>query len=124
MKKRIDPVAIKSVSDFLNSQIDLLKNAKNKLLIDIEKINTVYKGIDASVIVEKYKERLSKIDVIILNYENFSKYMQNVSMAYSDNVNESKNELQQAIQTNSSYLGNTGISTEVLQNMQANTMKI
>lgn len=39
MKKRIDPVAIKSVSDFLISQIDLLKNAKNKLLTDIEKIN-------------------------------------------------------------------------------------
>ena len=125
MKKRIDPVAIKSVSDFLNSQIDLLKNAKNKLLTDIEKINTVYKGVDANLIVAKYKEKLSKIDIIILNYKNFSKYFKNISMSYSNNVQDSKKQLQQIIDTNPKIL-NSNISngiflSEILENTEINT---
>lgn len=125
MKKRIDPVAIKSVSDFLNSQIDLLKNAKNKLLTDIEKINTVYKGVDANLIVAKYKEKLSKIDIIILNYKNFSKYFKNISMSYSNNVQDSKKQLQQIIDTNpkilNSNISNGIFSSEILENTEINT---
>lgn len=125
MKKRIDPVAINSVADFLIYQIDLLKAAKNKLLFDIEKINTVYKGVDANLIVAKYKEKLSKIDIIILNYENFSKYFKNISMSYSNNVQDSKKQLQQIIDTNpkilNSNISNGIFSSEILENTEINT---
>lgn len=99
MKCRIDPMAIKSVSDYIKIQLDELKEIKNKLLSDILKISEVYQGKDASLIIQKYQNRVYSLDRILINYENYAIYMQNLAGAYESNLNESKKNLNSILNT-------------------------
>ena len=98
MKRRIDPVAISSVGDYLKTQLDEYKSLKQKVLNDIESIRNVYKGADAELIINKYKERINNLDIIMLNYENYAIYTQKISGKYQENLNKAKKDINSSLE--------------------------
>lgn len=98
MKRRIDPVAISSVGDYLKTQLDEYKSLKQKVLNDIESIRNVYKGADAELIINKYKERINNLDSIMLNYENYAIYTQKISGKYQENLNKAKKDINSSLE--------------------------
>ena len=98
MKRRIDPVAISSVGDYLKTQLDEYKSLKQKVLNDIESIRNVYKGADAELIINKYKERINNLDSIMLNYENYAIYTQKISSKYQENLNKAKKDINSSLE--------------------------
>ena len=119
MKRRIDTVAISSVGDYLRTQLDEYKSLKQKILADIENIKNVYKGADAELIINKYKERINKLDSIMLNYENYAIYTQKISGKYQENLNKAKKDINSSLENldsnNSVFVDNESVfSTEIL----------
>ncbi len=120
MKRRIDPVAISSVGDYLKTQLDEYKSLKQKVLNDIESIRNVYKGADAELIINKYKERINNLDSIMLNYENYAIYTQKISGKYQENLNKAKKDINSSLENldsnNSAFIDSESIfSTEILE---------
>lgn len=120
MKRRIDPVAISSVGDYLKTQLDEYKSLKQKVLNDIESIRNVYKGADAELIINKYKERINNLDSIMLNYENYAIYTQKISGKYQENLNKAKKDINSSLENldsnNSAFIDSESIfSSEILE---------
>ena len=120
MKRRIDPVAISSVGDYLKTQLDEYKSLKQKVLNDIESIRNVYKGADAELIINKYKERINNLDSIMLNYENYAIYTQKISGKYQENLNKAKKDINSSLENldsnNSAFIDSESVfSTEILE---------
>lgn len=120
MKRRIDPIAISSVGDYLKTQLDEYKSLKQKVLNDIESIRNVYKGADAELIINKYKERINNLDSIMLNYENYAIYTQKISGKYQENLNKAKKDINSSLENldsnNSAFIDSENIfSTEILE---------
>ena len=120
MKRRIDPVAISSVGDYLKTQLDEYKSLKQKVLNDIESIRNVYKGADAELIINKYKERINNLDIIMLNYENYAIYTQKISGKYQENLNKAKKDINSSLENldsnNSAFIDSESVfSTEILE---------
>ena len=120
MKRRIDPVAISSVGDYLKTQLDEYKSLKQKVLNDIESIRNVYKGADAELIINKYKERINNLDSIMLNYENYAIYTQKISGKYQENLNKAKKDINSSLENldsnNSAFIDSESVfSSEMLK---------
>lgn len=120
MKRRIDPVAISSVGDYLKTQLDEYKSLKQKILTDIESIRNVYKGADAELIINKYKERINNLDSIMLNYENYAIYTQKISGKYQENLNKAKKDINSSLENldsnNSAFIDSESVfSSEILE---------
>ena len=120
MKRRIDPIAISSVGDYLKTQLDEYKNLKQKVLNDIESIRNVYKGADAELIINKYKERINNLDSIMLNYENYAIYTQKISGKYQENLNKAKKDINSSLENldsnNSAFIDSESVfSSEILE---------
>ena len=120
MKRRIDPVAISSVGDYLKTQLDEYKSLKQKILTDIESIRNVYKGADAELIINKYKERINNLDSIMLNYENYAIYTQKISGKYQENLNKAKNDINSSLENldsnSSAFIDSESVfSSEILE---------
>lgn len=121
MRKIIDPVAIASVGNYIQKQSDELKRVKNNLLNNIKEISNCYHGHDANIIITKYEERVKKLDIIITNYENYSIYMQNISSAYLNNLNESKKILNKILET--TINNNNSNSITVFSNLELSNIR-
>ena len=120
MKRRIDPIAISSVGDYLRTQLDEYKSLKKKVLNDIESIRNVYKGADAELIINKYKERINNLDSIMLNYENYAIYTQKISGKYQENLNKAKKDINSSLENldsnNSAFIDSESVfSSEILE---------
>ena len=120
MKRRIDPIAISSVGDYLRTQLDEYKSLKQKVLNDIESIRNVYKGADAELIINKYKERINNLDSIMLNYENYAIYTQKISGKYQENLNKAKKDINSSLENldsnNSAFIDSESVfSSEILE---------
>ena len=120
MKRRIDPIAISSVGDYLKTQLDEYKSLKQKVLNDIESIRNVYKGADAELIINKYKERINNLDSIMLNYENYAIYTQKISGKYQENLNKAKKDINSSLENldsnNSAFIDSESVfSSEILE---------
>lgn len=120
MKRRIDPIAISSVGDYLKTQLDEYKSLKQKVLNDIESIRNVYKGADAELIINKYKERINNLDIIMLNYENYAIYTQKISGKYQENLNKAKKDINSSLENldsnNSAFIDSESVfSSEILE---------
>lgn len=120
MKRRIDPIAISSVGDYLKTQLDEYKSLKQKVLNDIESIRNVYKGSDAELIINKYKERINNLDIIMLNYENYAIYTQKISGKYQENLNKAKKDINSSLENldsnNSAFIDSESVfSSEILE---------
>ena len=120
MKIRIDPIAISSVGDYLKTQLDEYKSLKQKVLNDIESIRNVYKGADAELIINKYKERINNLDIIMLNYENYAIYTQKISGKYQENLNKAKKDINSSLENldsnNSAFIDSESVfSSEILE---------
>lgn len=120
MKRRIDPIAISSVGNYLKTQLDEYNSLKQKVLNDIESIRNVYKGADAELIINKYKERINNLDIIMLNYENYAIYTQKISGKYQENLNKAKKDINSSLENldsnNSAFIDSESIfSTEILE---------
>lgn len=99
MKRRIDPVAIASVANYVETKKQELELAKDKLLKDISRITDFYRGNDAIIIINKYQNRVNNLDSIIANYENYAIYMKKISGAYENNLNNSKQSLNKVLES-------------------------
>ena len=88
MKRRIDPVAISSVGDYLKTQLDEYKSLKQKVLNDIESIRNVYKGADAELIINKYKERINNLDKCAIIY-----FLQKYTIYFTKSIYSPKNSI-------------------------------
>ena len=120
MKRRIDPIAISSVGDYLKTQLDEYKSLKQKVLNDIESIRNVYKGADAELIINKYKERINNLDIIMLNYENYAIYTQKISGKYQENLNKAKKDINSSLENldsnSSAFIDSESVfSSEILE---------
>ena len=120
MKRRIDPIAISSVGDYLKTQLDEYKSLKQKVLNDIESIRNVYKGADAELIINKYKERINNLDIIMLNYENYAIYTQKISGKYQENLNKATKDINSSLENldsnNSAFIDSESVfSSEILE---------
>ena len=120
MKRRIDPIAISSVGDYLRTQLDEHKSLKQKVLNDIESIRNVYKGADAELIINKYKERINNLDIIMLNYENYAIYTQKISGKYQENLNKAKKDINSSLENldsnSSAFIDSESVfSSEILE---------
>ena len=88
MIKRRDNVAIESVGEYLLLTIEDLKNEKIIIEKDINSILDNYKGVDANIIVSKFLEATSKIDLMIKIIEYHGQYM--IALANHDKGNIKK----------------------------------
>ncbi len=115
MKRRIDPVAIKDVGNYILKQLILLNEEATNLLNDIAQIEKFYDSDDAILISQKYTERVSKIiNIITINYENYARYLSITSSAYFDNLNETKSKMKLALENNNANLTTNDTTTHLL----------
>ena len=85
MIKRRDNLAIGSVGEYLLLTIEDLKKEKLKIEKDINSISDNYKGVDSDIIISKFLEATSKINLIIKIIEYHGQYM--IALANHDKSN-------------------------------------
>ena len=94
MKKRIKYSVIGETSSFLKLELEELRIARNQLLLEVNTINYGYAGKDASLIIEKYKEKIANIDTYIQTMENVQIILDWLSNNYRDTHEKVKNDLE------------------------------
>jgi hypothetical protein len=90
MKKRIKYSVIGETASFLKQELEELRSARNQLLLDVNTINDEYKGKDATLIIEKYKEKITNIDNYIQAMDNFRIILDWLSGNYRDSHEKAK----------------------------------
>ena len=78
----------------LKQQLEELKQEKNQLLADINKINESYKGVDATSIIELYHNKVKDIDRFITMMEKYQICFEWLSGSYRDSHNKAKNAIE------------------------------
>lgn len=91
MRTIVDPVAIRSVGEYLQREKELLIEMQQKLKEDIASISLSYRGVDADKVIEKYMQKAENLTEIIENFDDFANYMQYTANRYSDVLENSKN---------------------------------
>lgn len=94
MKKRIKYSVIGETSSFLKLELEELRIARNQLLLEVNTISYGYIGRDASLIIEKYKEKIANIDTYIQTIENVQTILDWLSKNYRDSHEKIKNDLE------------------------------
>ena len=84
---RRDTAVIGNVGNYTEEKSRELTTALDKLIKDINSITESYKGEDANI------ETANKVNTIIRNFENYGKYMKNVSDHDNENINRTKKQL-------------------------------
>lgn len=95
MRKFIKINEIKSVSKIIKEKLDVLNKQIEKLLNDINSINSYYKGKDSDIIISKYIKTIKNLKVVVTNYENYLKYFDLISGVYEENVETATRNLNQ-----------------------------
>ena len=62
--------------------------------MDIEEIKNYYIGKDAEIIMNDYREKCETLNIIINNYENYSRYIGNISESYDESVKKAVKQLE------------------------------
>lgn len=91
MKTIVDPTAIRSVGEYMETEKELLIAMQKKLKEDISSISLSYRGIDADKVIEKYLRRAEELQKIIENFANFANYLKYTANRYTDTLENSKN---------------------------------
>lgn len=78
------------------SEVELLKDNLKILKHDISMIENYYKGKDSEVIVAKYNMYAEKLDDVIINYENYFIYTDNITSAFKQVKDDSNKRLSKA----------------------------
>ncbi len=94
MKKRVKYSVIGETTSFLKQELEELKSARNQLLLDVNSISDGYKGRDASLIIEKYKEKITNNDTYIQTMENVQTILEWLSGNYRDSHERIKSDLE------------------------------
>lgn len=94
MKKKIKYSVIGETSSFLKYELEELGSARNQLLLDVNTINDAYTGKDATLIVEKYKEKITNLDTYIQTMENVQTILEWLSQNYRDTHEKAKSNLE------------------------------
>lgn len=97
MRKKINIDEIKNVNTSMIVEIENLKKYKKQLELNIDEIKNYYVGKDANTIVNDYKTRCEILNIIITNYENYSRYIGNVSNSYEESVESAKKQFESQI---------------------------
>lgn len=94
MKRIINTDNIKDVNTTIILEIENLKKHQNQLKMDIEEIKNYYIGKDAEIIMNDYREKCETLNIIINNYENYSRYIGNISESYDESVKKAVEQLE------------------------------
>ena len=94
MKRVINVRFLKEIINDLKKQQVEMKNIESKLKNDILSINEVYKGSDATLIISKYTDQLTKVSSIIKTLESFINYYEVVVDKYDTNIEVAIKKLQ------------------------------
>ncbi len=94
MRRRIKYSDIGETASFLKRELWELRSARNQLLLDVISISDAYTGRDASLIVEKYKEKITTIDTYIQTMENVQMILEWLSGNYRDSHERAKSNLE------------------------------
>ena len=97
MQRIVDPIAVISCAGDIYTYLETLVNEKNTLAKDIENIKTVYSGVDSETIINKYLERVDKLNLIMENYNIVGNYLKEIGTAYYNNLVDSKKNLLKAL---------------------------
>ena len=95
MRRIIDFSLMGEVALQLKKQIEDLKNKRNQLLLDVDKISEGYRGIDATVIVNKYKGKIGEIDNFISKIEKYQICFEWLSGNYKNSHDTAESSLAQ-----------------------------
>ena len=110
MLQRRDPVAMESVGNYLIECLENLNQYKILLNKHIDDINHSYTGVDANIIITKFKEASKKMDIMISNIEYYSEYFKILASHDRENISISTKNIQ------------TTIEDQILQNKNLNTL--
>lgn len=109
MERKIIPNTIIEISYFMLEEIENLYNVKCELLNEINSLTNIYSGVDSTIIISKYSERVSKLDIVINNYLEYAKYIYKISTAYQDNFDKYQKRFDQLLEKinflNNEYTG-------------------
>ena len=94
MRKIVKFSKIGEIAEDLKRQIEELKQEKDKLQVDVNKINDGYKGKYATIIIEKYVEKEKEIEMFIKNMERYQIILEWLSGSYRNSHNKAKKGLE------------------------------
>lgn len=106
MRRIIDFNFIGETTFYLKQQVNILEDEKNKLLLDISKINECYNGKDADIIVSKYTEKAKSLNTLIEVMKNYNEYFAWLASSYKDIHKNASNKLETQIETYASNIAN------------------
>ena len=95
MKRRIDTLGVLDISNKIKKEIENLEQYQNKLLTDVNNINDFYKGIDASLIITKYLEKINNLKCVIKTLNDYVFYFNDVIGLYQNNYDRANEEMYQ-----------------------------
>ena len=95
MKRRIDTIGVLDISNKIKKEIEKLEEYQNKLLTDVNNINDFYKGIDASLIITKYLEKINNLKCVIKTLNDYVFYFNDVIGLYQNNYDRANEEMYQ-----------------------------
>ena len=95
MKRRIDTIGVLDISNKIKKEIENLEQYQNKLLTDVNNINDFYKGIDASLIITKYLEKINNLKCVIKTLNDYVFYFNDVIGLYQNNYDRANEEMYQ-----------------------------
>jgi len=87
MRRKRVPSVIMEVGEELSDSVSQLKEYKLNLIKNVESIKEIYKGQDALIIISKFYNYINSMDIIIDNYDYWSKYFKMMSNYDSENIN-------------------------------------
>ena len=93
MRRKIKYKVIGETAITLKEKVNLLKEQKTKILIDIEKIGEAYRGKDSNLIISKYKNKINELNIYIGVMEAYVSYFEWLSGNYQDSHNKATKNL-------------------------------
>ena len=73
-----------------------LLDEKDKILLDINKINDSYKGKDADLLITKYQEKVNYLNEYIENMNKYILFFEFLTGSYKENTDRSKQMLDES----------------------------
>lgn len=119
MRRKIIINEVEEINFNIKNLMKKLVEAKKKTLNDIGRIREFYQGKDAEEIISNYTFRVNLLDEILLNYFNYSKYIEKATGVYNDNVKKAIkdfNELMAIEPKQKDNIMNSSLSFDVFSN--------
>ena len=112
MRRIIKYRVIDECNDYLQKKVMNLKDIKSKLLTDINKIDSFYKGKDATALIEKYQQKANELDIYIDNVEKCIMYLSKIVNDYNNSYTKINNVINEILAINENKsVSDVGVGT-------------